>query len=167
MRSYKLEELQAGMKFTAPVYVDGENLLVPEGIEIKEKDLERLRRWGIDEVQSDGELMREGGTGKRGLGEEGGTVAADEYIKGIGLIDEVFITLQDGGKPDKSLIEEVVNDLYQLLMERPDELLGPMFQPRSSEHYLSQGAVNCLILSVLIGRKLKLPNHQLASLAVA
>ena len=167
MRSYKLDELQAGMKFTSPVYVDGENLLVPEGIEIKEKDLERLRRWGIDEVQSDGEIMREDGAPKKGTGEEGGTDAADEYIKGISLIDDVFITLQDGGKPDKALIEEVVNDLYQLLMERPDKLLGPMFQPRSSEHYLSQGAINCLILSVLIGRKLKLPNHQLASLAVA
>ncbi|MFO7848650.1 MAG: HD-GYP domain-containing protein [Spirochaetia bacterium] len=168
MKTYKLEEISAGMKFTEPVYVDEESLLVPAKVDIKEKDLERLRRWGIEEVLSDGDIITPSREAEHNSPEkEGLSDASDEYIKAIGFIDEVFIALQEGDKPDKALIEEVVNDLYQLLMERPDELLGPMFQPVSSQHYLSQGAVNCLILSFLMGRRLKLPNHQLANLAVA
>jgi HD-GYP domain-containing protein (c-di-GMP phosphodiesterase class II) len=169
MRSYKLDEITAGMSFTAPVYIDGENILVPEHVEIRDKDIERLRRWGIHEVQSEGEIKREeeAENARQEPNDAALMRASDEYIRGIQLIDEVFFTLQEGGKPDKHSIEKVVNDLYQLLMERPDEVLGPMFQPRPSKHYLSQGAVNCLILSVFMGRKLRIPNHQLAGLAVS
>ncbi len=169
MRSYKIDDITAGMSFTAPVYIDDENILVPENVEIRDKDIERLRRWGIEEVQSDGEIVSEdeGSTKRQDLIETGMMGASEEYIQGIQLVDEVFITLQEGGEPDKQSIEKVVNDLYQLLMERPDEVLGPIFQPRPSRHYLSQGAVNCLILSVFMGRKLKIPNHQLAGLAVS
>ncbi|MFP4180337.1 MAG: HD-GYP domain-containing protein [Spirochaetaceae bacterium] len=167
MKTFKLDEISAGMKFTEPVYVDDESLLVPAKVEIKEKDLERLHRWGIEEVYSDGDIIVPGKEGGNTPDTEGMSDASDDYIEAIGYIDEVFMDLQEGNKPDKALIEEVVNNLYQLLMERPDELLGPMFQPVSSRHYLSQGAVNCLILSFLMGRRLKLPNHQLANLAVA
>lgn len=168
MKNLTLEKLKPGMKFTAPVYVDGENLLVPEGIEIKEKDIERLGRWGIESVQTDGEIITpEAEEKEKDVGQEGLSDAKEEYLNGINVLDEVFLALQEGKTPEKESIEEVVNELYQLLMDKPDELLGPMFQPRESEHYLSQGAVNCLILSVFMGRKLNLPNHQLANLAVA
>lgn len=31
MKKYKVSELQDGMQFSAPVYIDEESLLVPEG----------------------------------------------------------------------------------------------------------------------------------------
>lgn len=57
MKTIKVSDLKPGMKFTAPVYLDGENLLVPEKIEIKEKDIKRLVRWNITEVKTEGELI--------------------------------------------------------------------------------------------------------------
>jgi HD-GYP domain-containing protein (c-di-GMP phosphodiesterase class II) len=69
--------------------------------------------------------------------------------------------------PEKETIDSVVNELFAMMKNKPDELLGPMFQPIETQHSLSKSAVNCVILAVLIGQHLKLPNHQLLNLAYA
>ncbi|MCF7914175.1 MAG: HD-GYP domain-containing protein [Spirochaetaceae bacterium] len=166
MRSIKVDELKPGMKFSKPVYMDGENLLVPEGIEVKQKDIDRLRRWEVTEVQTEGEILAEsGGTSQdRMFYGEGATF---EYNKAVDLADNIFIQTNDGGLPDKIDIDEVVENVFQLLIEKPDQLIGPMFQVQNTQHSLSQSAVNCIILAVLIGKNLKLPNYQLVNLATA
>ena len=166
MRSIKVDELKPGMKFSKPVYMDGENLLVPEGIEVKQKDIDRLRRWEVSEVQTEGEALTEsGGTSQdRMFYGEGATF---EYNKAVDLADNIFIQTNDGGLPDKIDIDEVVENVFQLLIEKPDQLIGPMFQVQNTQHSLSQSAVNCIILAVLIGKNLKLPNYQLVNLATA
>jgi HD-GYP domain-containing protein (c-di-GMP phosphodiesterase class II) len=50
--------LKAGMIFTEPVYIDEDNLLVPPGVAIKQKDLTRLTGWGIEMVQTAGGLAK-------------------------------------------------------------------------------------------------------------
>ncbi len=154
------------MKFSKPVYMDGENLLVPEGIEIKQKDIDRLRRWDITEVQTEGEALNENGEtpqDKMFFGDG----ATFEYNKAVDLADNIFLQTNDGGLPDKVDIDEVVENVFQLLIEKPDQLIGPMFQVQNTQHSLSQSAVNCIILAVLIGQNLKLPNYQLVNLATA
>ena len=166
MRSIKVDELKPGMKFSKPVYMDGENLLVPEGIEIKQKDIDRLRRWEVTEVQTEGEALTESSDTPqdRMFYGEGATF---EYNKAVDLADNIFIQTNEGGPPDKIDIDEVVENVFQLLIEKPDQLIGPMFQVQSTQHSLSQSAVNCIILAVLIGKNLKLPNYQLVNLATA
>jgi hypothetical protein len=60
MRTIKTSELRPGMRFDRPVYIEGENILVPAEIPIKEKDIERLTRWQIGEVYTEGEQIGEG-----------------------------------------------------------------------------------------------------------
>jgi HD-GYP domain-containing protein (c-di-GMP phosphodiesterase class II) len=166
MRSIKVDELKPGMKFSKPVYMDGENLLVPEGVAVKQKDIDRLRRWEVTEVQTEGETLTESSDTPqdRMFYGEGATF---EYNKAVDLADNIFIQTNDGGLPDKNDIDEVVENVFQLLIEKPDQLIGPMFQVQNTQHSLSQSAVNCIILAVLIGRNLKLPNYQLVNLATA
>jgi HD-GYP domain-containing protein (c-di-GMP phosphodiesterase class II) len=166
MRSIKVEELKPGMKFSKPVYMDGENLLVPEGIEIKQKDIDRLRRWAVAEVQSEGEPVNastDTSQDKMFFGDG----ATFEYNKAVDLADNIFLQTNDGSLPDKLDIDEVVENVFQLLIEKPEQLIGPMFQVQNTQHTLSQSAVNCIILSVLIGQNMKLPNYQLVNLATA
>ncbi|MDR0760415.1 MAG: HD-GYP domain-containing protein [Treponema sp.] len=49
--------LRAGLVFSKPVYIDDDNFLVPAGIEIREKDIEQLRSWHIETVETDGAIM--------------------------------------------------------------------------------------------------------------
>ena len=48
MKSIKTSDLRDGMKFDKPVYMDGENVFVPPGIPIRQKDIDRLLRWEIE-----------------------------------------------------------------------------------------------------------------------
>jgi HD-GYP domain-containing protein (c-di-GMP phosphodiesterase class II) len=50
--------LKPGMIFTEPVYIDDDNLLVPPGVAIKQKDLVRLIAWGILSVKTKGGLAK-------------------------------------------------------------------------------------------------------------
>ena len=45
MKAIKVFMLRPGMRFDQPVYIEGENILVPAEIPIKDKDIERLTRW--------------------------------------------------------------------------------------------------------------------------
>lgn len=166
MRNISVEDLKPGMKFSKPVYMDGENLLAPEGVEIKQKDIDRLRRWEISEVQTEGEPVNENGQAPQDrmfLGDG----ATFEYNKAVDLADNIFLQTNNGGLPDKVDIDEVVENVFQLFIEKPDQLIGPMFQVQNTQHSLSQSAVNCIILAILIGQNLKLPNYQLVNLATA
>jgi HD-GYP domain-containing protein (c-di-GMP phosphodiesterase class II) len=59
MKKIPIANLQPGQKFSAPVYIDGNNLLVPAGIAIRKKDIDQLASWGIDTVETDGEVQAE------------------------------------------------------------------------------------------------------------
>jgi HD-GYP domain-containing protein (c-di-GMP phosphodiesterase class II) len=54
MKKIDVKTLTPGMVFSAPVYIEGNNLLVPAGIAIRKKDIERLISWGYDTVSTDG-----------------------------------------------------------------------------------------------------------------
>ncbi|MCB1310138.1 MAG: HD-GYP domain-containing protein [Leptospiraceae bacterium] len=59
MRKIKVAELKAGMMFDQPVYIDPNNVLVQARQEIGARDIERLTRWGILEVETNGQLMND------------------------------------------------------------------------------------------------------------
>jgi HD-GYP domain-containing protein (c-di-GMP phosphodiesterase class II) len=54
MKKVAVNTLKAGMSFSEPVYIEGNNLLVPAGVAIRKKDIDRLNSWGIEMVQTDG-----------------------------------------------------------------------------------------------------------------
>jgi HD-GYP domain-containing protein (c-di-GMP phosphodiesterase class II) len=54
MKKVAVETLKTGMVFSEPVYIEGNNLLVPAGVAIRKKDIERLTSWGIVMVETDG-----------------------------------------------------------------------------------------------------------------
>jgi HD-GYP domain-containing protein (c-di-GMP phosphodiesterase class II) len=57
MNKIPTTKLHPGLSFSEPVYIEGNNLLVPAGVAIRKKDLERLQSWGIEAVQTDGEML--------------------------------------------------------------------------------------------------------------
>jgi HD-GYP domain-containing protein (c-di-GMP phosphodiesterase class II) len=49
--------LRAGLSFSEPVYIEDSNVLVPAGMAIRKKDLDRLLLWGIETVETEGEIL--------------------------------------------------------------------------------------------------------------
>jgi HD-GYP domain-containing protein (c-di-GMP phosphodiesterase class II) len=58
-----VDALRTGFMFSKPVYIDDDNLLVPAGVAIRDKDIEQLRAWGIETVETDGDLIGESSEG--------------------------------------------------------------------------------------------------------
>jgi HD-GYP domain-containing protein (c-di-GMP phosphodiesterase class II) len=58
MKKVAVSTLHPGLSFTEPVYIEGNSLLVPAGVPIRKKDIERLTSWGIDIVQTEGEIVK-------------------------------------------------------------------------------------------------------------
>ena len=54
MKKIAVKDLKEGIIYSAPVYIEGNNLLVPAGVAVRKKDLKRLQSWGIDTVETDG-----------------------------------------------------------------------------------------------------------------
>ncbi len=57
MKKVRLEELKAGVKFTRAVYITPTNMLVGPNTPVKHSDIERLKKWGIKEVETAGDMI--------------------------------------------------------------------------------------------------------------
>lgn len=54
MNRFQVDKLKSGMRFSKPVYIDQNNMLVGANVAIREGDIKRLLKWGIREILSDG-----------------------------------------------------------------------------------------------------------------
>ncbi len=57
MKSIQLHEIKPGMVFDSPVFIDRENLFVRANEPIKSSDIEKLLKWGINEVHTEGKAV--------------------------------------------------------------------------------------------------------------
>jgi HD-GYP domain-containing protein (c-di-GMP phosphodiesterase class II) len=170
MKKIKVSDLKPGMKFSAPVYLDGENLLVPEKIEIKEKDIKRLNRWDVEFVETDGELLKDNADE---VSEDILSKPVEDshilraYNKAVSKLDTVFNEVKLYSKADKMEIDTIITDIFSLLQDQPEEVKSITMMPVDLEHDLVQSSLNCMIVSIILGRQLKIIGNRLISLAVA
>lgn len=54
MNRFQVDKLKSGMRFSKPVYIDQNNMLVGANVAIREGDIKRLLKWGIREILSEG-----------------------------------------------------------------------------------------------------------------
>jgi len=59
MKRFEVKNLHPGMIFSAPVYIEGNSLLVPAGIALRKRDIERMVKWGYDTVTTEGDPVQE------------------------------------------------------------------------------------------------------------
>jgi HD-GYP domain-containing protein (c-di-GMP phosphodiesterase class II) len=58
MKKIEVKTLHPGMIFSDPVYIEGNNLLVPAGIAIRKRDIDHLIKWGYDTVTTEGDPVQ-------------------------------------------------------------------------------------------------------------
>ncbi len=191
MKTYKVSDLHAGMQFSEPVYVDGESLLVPPMIGIKQKDIDRLEKWGIQEVQSEGtpvdpkeEGKEEKADSSRGESSKNKTNAIPNdavlalfngglnrellelYEESVKKLSSVFSDLKGGSPVEKSEVDDLVEKLVPAVKENEDEMISFVIASGYTENTDAVHAVNRAILSIVIGAKIKLPNHKIMNMAI-
>lgn len=184
MKKLSIQNLRAGQTFTEPVYIEGSNLLVPAGIPIRKKDIDRLKSWNVDAVYTNGEAISDlpkpgmqAAENKQspqprkpspGVAQQLLTLTDVQENKGvyrsyvdlIERLDTVFSNIAAGISVETRAIDAIAGKLLQALRENRDQMIGFILGGEVSGHILAKNSVNTAILSTLIAGELRIPNHK-------
>ena len=180
MKSFKVSELNDGMIFDKPVYVDGENLLVPPHVPIKQKDIDRLVKWDVEEIKTEGKVIQSGGSDE----EEGGRYGSSEqsnlmkvldaqadkklldlYFNSVKILDNVYKNVRDNEPVDNEGVDRVIDDLIPAIKDRKDEMISFLILSGHGEAPLAESSINTTIISVFIAQAFKMTSHRINQLA--
>ncbi|MDR2102126.1 MAG: HD-GYP domain-containing protein [Treponema sp.] len=178
MKKIEVKSLQAGLIFTQPVYIEGNNLLVPAGIAVRKKDIERLSSWGIDTVETDGELTLGSLRSIAGIAEEpkpAETVPSPlilpevqenkgpyrSYRDLIEQLDAVFTDTLAGNAVDFQTVDDIIDKLLRVVRENRDDTMRYILGGEVSGHELAKSSVNTAILSAFIAMEFNIPQYKI------
>jgi HD-GYP domain-containing protein (c-di-GMP phosphodiesterase class II) len=176
MRAIRTRDLRDGMRFDKPVYMDGENVFVPPDIPIRQKDIDRLLRWEIEEVMTDGELITDEQKKITAAASfdvsvfkdlSGDKKSIDVYVKAIEVYEQICVDVSESRTPDRTKIDGVVNQLLERVKESKNDMIQLVLMGAPTERKISASAVNVTTLSTIIGGVLRLTSHRLIQLTTA
>ncbi len=174
MKKIKVEDLKPGQKFDKPVYVDGDTLLVPERVVIREKDIKRLKSWNITFVETEGkpisteeEKKKEEQTISKLLEGKGDEGLVKLYTQAVKDLSEIFNDIKNGRKVKTADIDEIVTNLVHAVRDHSEAMTSLILQNPGTGDQTASSAVNCLILSVVLAQHLNFPNHHIMNTAIA
>jgi len=181
MNNIKTDDLKPGQVFSAPVYSDGQNLLVPASVPLRKKDIDLLVSWGIDFVSTEGTVVEvreieepleeifSSASGKQKIKfsikevqQNSGPYRA--YKKIVEKLNSLFEYLKTGSDVDMRAIDSICDMLLQDLREHPDSFIGFILGGEVTGHELAKSSVNTAILSALTAQELNLPNHKILNI---
>jgi len=172
MKTVKVADLRDGMKFDKPVYVDGNNVFVPAGIPIRQKDIDWLTKFEIAEVGTEGDPQADQPAdaaapldfeGLRDLAE--GKRSLDVYLRAIDVYEHVSLDVADGKSIERPPIDTMVAQLIDCVRDDRVEMIHLILMGGRTERRISASVVNTTILSSIIGMVLKFTGHRLIQLA--
>ncbi len=173
MKTIPTTELRDGMMFDKPVFIDGENVLVPAGVPVRQKDIDRLVRWDISEVRTDGAPVSAearsaaatplGAAAMRDLPADKRTL--DAYLRAIDEYEHVAVSVAKGDELDRAKIDDTVSSLLERVKESRTEMIQLILMGGRIERKIAASVINVTILSSIMGSILRLTGHKLVQLA--
>lgn len=183
MRKIPVNALRAGQIFTEPVYIQDNNLFVPAGIPVKKRDIDRLLKWGLDSVYTDGVAVsdtasKEATETKTSNNTPGIKTDASSsllslpsvidnvpsyrtYLDLITKLEALFQNIAEGLSVENRSIDGIAGRLLQAVREHREEIVGYILGGEVNAYPLAKSSVNTAILSTLIAMELKMPNHRI------
>jgi HD-GYP domain-containing protein (c-di-GMP phosphodiesterase class II) len=173
MKSIKVSELRPGMKFDKPVYVDGVNLLVPELVPLKQKEIDRLKKWNIQEVTTEGEMMEASPSdSKAAFFQEAFRTPGQQQVMRVYTelsknLSEIFNQIKKLAKPDPDDINDIIDRMFKTMETHRGDMIQFILYGVQGESGFVENALNCAVLSIMVGTNLNYVQHQLVNLATA
>jgi len=171
-------DLRVGQIFSEPVYSEGNNLLVPAHVPLRQKDIDILTKWNITSVRTMGTVVEDDDleeldddieftqnktdTAKFSINDvqqNSGPYRA--YKNLIDKLDGAFVLFKSGDGLEMRAIDNISVQLLQDLREHPNSFVGFILGGEISSQELAKSSVNTAILSALTAQELRLPNHKI------
>ncbi|MBN1410004.1 MAG: HD-GYP domain-containing protein [Spirochaetales bacterium] len=170
MKEIPVVDLKAGMTFTKAVYIDDNNILVPPNIPLKQKDIDRLFRWEIFKVFTEGEVVDKS-TQTITIEQEdviSNRKTFDVYISMIDRINEIFQMISNKVEIEQKKLntkmDSIIRDILAQIDSNKGDLVQYMLVGRNNERKMAISAINCGILTAIIAQNLKLISFKMNQL---
>lgn len=158
MRRISLDSIQPGMYLSKPLIAPDGTVLLHEGIEIKERYIQYLRKQGITDLYIDDEETKD--------------IQVEDVITpdlrqeamktALTVVDEFHV----GKDVELDKVKAVVSEMIDQLGQKP-EIMVHFVDIRRKEDYMFSHAVNTCLLSVMTGMALGYDEKQLEDLGLA
>jgi HD-GYP domain-containing protein (c-di-GMP phosphodiesterase class II) len=186
-----VDSLRPGVIYSEPVYIDEENLLVPAGVALRKKDIDRLNSWGIKAVETNGQpmdavqkpgkkptvlpsitdLAKSADKSEKVINASSKVMSLAEvqgykgvyrsYLELIERLDQVFMQIGSGISAEARSVDNITARLLQAVREQRNSFIGYILGGEVSGFELAKSSVNTAILSAFIATELKQPNHKI------
>lgn len=191
MKKIKIDELKPGMKFTRAVYITPANMLVGPDMPLKGKDIERLKRWGIKEVETSGEIYQSPTNIDYSFDEKEQEKDREKedfnkklinqykqlhkiknkfkirYKESLEVVKRVIIDVQRKKLINNMQIYNVSTDLITDVTLNPHIFIYLASKMSEETDYLAYHLINSAIFSILIGHLNKIEPKKMINLAVS
>ncbi|MFQ3619903.1 MAG: HD-GYP domain-containing protein [Spirochaetales bacterium] len=173
MKVLKVSELKPGSRYSKAIFIDKENILVPPNVPLKQKEIDRLIRWGIETVSTEGDLITEQADAAKPstitIGQLLKATINQEFVKIYGhLLEEmqkVQTALAERSPVDTSSIDHIVDLVLKTIKAKKEDFTRYIFFENIGESTFAQNALHCTVLSTLIGIHMGILQHKLVTLA--
>jgi len=180
MKKIKIDDLKEGAIFSEPVYIEGNNLLVPAGVALRKKDIDRVKTWGIETVETKGEVIP-AEIIKKAAVEKSAKKAPNlasipdihenkgayrSYQELIEKMEEICNSIAAGVTVEARAIDNIAGRLLQAVREQRNSYIGYILGGEISGHAMSKNLVNTAILSALIAQEMKIPHHKIMQIVI-
>ncbi|MBF9016117.1 MULTISPECIES: HD-GYP domain-containing protein [unclassified Oceanispirochaeta] len=168
MNNYKVSDLKPGLSCNKPVYIDEDTLFIPAGVPIREKDLTRLDKWGVVEVQSEGmfaESENEDLLNSRQLwGIPSDKELSAFYNKTLEDLDNLFSRINLMEDIDVAELDKISDKLIDTVENKKMQTIRMVLTHNSSSRAMAKSALNTAILTLTIGFAMNRPRPKLLQL---
>ena len=156
MKKILVKDLEEGFVFSDAVYIEEDSLFVPANVEIREKDITRLQSMGIEELETEGEIISKA--------REKITLSPQEpartYQDLIELLGDICEKIESGVKVDTGFVDEIATLLLKAVREMRHSFIALILGGEVKGNTMAKSLVNSAILSGLMAIELKLPNEK-------
>ena len=190
MNRVLVKDLKEGFVFSAPVYIDGDNLFIPAGIPVRKRDIARLNYLAIESVETEGQLvvdLLENGTAESAESINSkimveqkkveapvhlnhsivslpevheNKIAYRSYLDLVERLDVVCQDITNGTLVNARTIDGIAGRLLQNVKDNRQSYIGFILGGEIKNHDMAKNLVNTSILSALIAMELKLLNQK-------
>jgi HD-GYP domain-containing protein (c-di-GMP phosphodiesterase class II) len=183
-----VKDLKEGQVFSAPVYIEENNIFVSAGTPVKKRDIARLNFLAIESVETDGELVNSAVIGAAENQDEKAATEGEKvkphgkekhnsivslvevqenkaayrsYMDLVDRLDAVCSTLEAGLAVEARTIDDITGRLMQAVRDQRQSYIGFILGGEIKNLEMAKSLVNTSILSALIAIELKLPNYKI------
>ncbi len=182
MNKISTDSLRPGQVFSEPVFSEGNHMLIPALFPLRQKDIDFLFTWGIDEVSTQGDILDPDSEleeltdipEKKKINKPAVNFSISDVKENSGpyrayktLIEKaaaLYTSIKSGDGVQMHAVDNIVMELLHSLKSYADSFVTYILGGEISGSELAKSSVNTAILSALTAQELRLPNHKIINI---